>query len=310
MKYNKIAVVMGGPSSEAVISRQTAKEVIDALRSIGHEVVPLELNPQTIVNDVKNSGCDAVFNAVHGKYGEDGILYAVMQMINMPCTGSNVLASAVTMNKAVSKRLFLAAGISTPKTLFFKKDDLTDLDIKEQVMAEFDFPLVVKSVDQGSSIGVVIVKNDNELEKGINEAFKYSREIIIEEFINGRELTVAVYGNKEKKVMPIIEIKTNNGVYDYHNKYTAGCSEHVIPAPLAKEIAEKVKEISIDACNVTECSGVARVDIMLSEDNIPYVLEINTVPGLTRTSLVPDTAKHMGIKFADLCEMMLDMIEE
>lgn len=309
MKYNKIAVVMGGPSSEAKISRLTGMAVVEALQSKGHKVVPIELHPQTIVDDVKQSGCDVVFNAVHGKYGEDGILRAVMQMIDIPCTGSDVLASALTMNKAASKRIFLSAGISTPRTLFFKDTDVENIDIKAQVADTFNFPVVVKAVDQGSSIGVVTVKNEDDFTVGMKEAFRYSREIIVEEFIKGRELTVAVYGNKEKKAMPIIEIVTANGVYDYHNKYTKGCSQHIIPAPLTKDTAEKVVQASIEACEITGCSGVARVDLILSEENIPYVLEINTVPGMTGTSLVPDTARHAGIEFPELCEMMIDMID-
>ncbi|MBB5335952.1 D-alanine--D-alanine ligase [Pectinatus brassicae] len=310
MKYKKIAVVMGGPSSEAEISRKTAEAVINALQSKNYEVNAIELNPQTIVDDVKKSQCDIVFNAVHGKYGEDGVLQAVMQMINMPCTGSDVLASALTMNKAASKRIFLSAGISTPKTMFFKKIDDEKFDIKQQIMDGFDLPVVVKSVDQGSSIGVFTAKTEQELAEGINEAFKYSQEIIVEEFIKGRELTVAVYGNKEKRPMSIIEIVAENGVYDYHNKYTKGCSHHIIPAPLSEKLTREIQKLSVEACEITNCTGVARVDLMLSEDDIPYVLEINTVPGMTETSLVPDVARHDGIEFADLCEMMLEMVEK
>lgn len=309
MKYNKIAVVMGGPSSEAKISRLTGMAVVEALKSKGHEVMPVELCRNTVVDDIKKSGCDVVFNAVHGRYGEDGILRAVMEMIDMPCTGSDVLASALTMNKAASKRIFLSAGISTPRTLFFKDTDAENIDIKAQVMEEFDFPVVVKAVDQGSSIGVVTVNNEEIFIKGMEEAFQYSKEIIVEEFIKGRELTVAVYGGKEKKAMPIIEIVAADGVYDYHNKYTKGCSKHIIPAPLPVELTEKIKQISVEACEITGCSGVARVDLILSEDNVPYVLEINTVPGMTETSLVPDAASHAGIKFPELCEMMIDMID-
>ena len=301
---------MGGPSSEAEISRKTAEAVINALQSKNYEVSPIELNPQTIVEDIKKSQCEIVFNAVHGKYGEDGVLQAVLQMINMPCTGSDVLASALTMNKAASKRLFLSAGISTPKTLFFKKIDDEKFDIKQHIMDEFDLPVVVKSVDQGSSIGVFTAKTEQELVSGIDEAFKYSQEIIVEKFIKGRELTVAVYGNKEKKPMSIIEIVAENGVYDYHNKYTKGCSHHIIPAPLSEKLTQEIQKLSVEACEITNCTGVARVDLMLSEQDIPYVLEINTVPGMTETSLVPDVARHDGIEFADLCEMMLEMVEK
>lgn len=309
MKFNKIIVLMGGPSSEAEVSRWTGKAILKALLEKGYNAEGMEFVPQTIVEDIKNSKCDIVFNAVHGKYGEDGRIAAVLEMIDMPYTSCSVLSSAITMDKVASKHIFRSAGISTPNCLIYHKYDMKK-DLVEEIMNKFSLPVVVKAASQGSSIGVEIVNKKEDLQKAINECFSYDDAILIEEFIKGRELSIPVYGNKEKKALPIIEITTNSGRYDYKSKYTKGESFHIIPAPLDAKLTEKIQKLCIDACNVAECRGVVRVDVMLSEDNIPYVLEINSVPGMTETSLVPDAASHVGISFGELCEMILQMAIE
>ena len=266
--------------------------------------------PKTLVEDIKESGCDIVFNAVHGKYGEDGRIAAVLEMIDMPYTSCSVLSSAITMDKVASKHLFRSTGISTPNCLIYRKTD-TDRNLVEEIADKFSMPVVVKAASQGSSIGVEIVEKKEDLQKAIDACFEYDDAILVEEFIKGRELSIPVYGNKEKKALPIIEITTNSGRYDYKSKYTKGESFHIIPAPLSEELTAKIQKLCIDACTVADCRGVVRVDVMLSEENIPYVLEINSVPGMTQTSLVPDAANHVGISFGELCEMILQMaIEE
>ncbi len=307
----RVTVVMGGPSSEAEISRLTGNAILKALREKGYEAQPLELDPKNLAQDLKKSDCQVVFNAVHGRYGEDGLLRATADLLSLPCTSSGVMASAITMDKVMTKRIFLSAGINTPQALFYKKNTLNEVDICTHIMEEFSFPLVVKAPDQGSSIGVYIVKTKEELEKSVKEAFSYGEQILVEEFIKGKELTVAVICKAEKKALPIIEIVANDGLYDYHNKYTKGASHHIIPARIDEKVAAQIEKMAIDACDVTACSGVARVDFLLSEDNIPYALEINTVPGMTELSLVPDAARAAGISFPELCEMILRMaIEE
>ena len=307
MKNKKIIVLMGGPSSEAEVSRRTGAAILQALLSKGYQAEGLELDPPNLVNDLKRLQCDIVFNAVHGKFGEDGALQGLLDMIGMPYTGSGLLASAVTMDKVASKRVFEAEGISTPRSRFFRRSD-APADVTEAVMAEFSLPVVIKAASQGSSIGVVIVESRTEIEAALKTAFSYSEEVLVEEFIKGRELTVAVWNTEPKQAFSIIKIVPHSGRYDYESKYTKGAADHIVPAVLEASLTEKVKEMAIKTFTATGCNGVARVDFMLGEDHTPYVLEVNSVPGMTETSLVPDAARADGISFADLCERILRMV--
>ena len=309
LNFKKIIVLMGGPSSEAEISRMTGNAILKALLSLGYNAEGMEFVPQTLVEDVKNSGCDIVFNAVHGKYGEDGRIAAALEMIDMPYTSCSVLSSALTMDKVATKYLFRATGISTPKSIVYRRRD-NSRDLAAEITREFSLPVVVKAASQGSSIGVEIVEKTDELQSALANSFKYDDAVLIEEFIRGRELSIPVIGNAHKEALPIIEITTNSGRYDYKSKYTKGESHHIIPAPLDAQTIEKVKQLCVDACDAADCRGVVRVDVMLSEDNVPYALEINSVPGMTEVSLVPDSAKHAGISFPQLCEKILAMAVE
>lgn len=304
----KIVVVMGGPSTEAEVSRRSGTAILEALKAKGYNAEGLELNPATFANDIKYSGAEFVFNALHGKFGEDGIIQGTLEMMGIPYTGSGVMAAAVTMDKVATKRFFMAEGIPTPKAHTYFRYEFKKRDLTGEILQEFSVPVVVKASSQGSSIGVVIVEKAEELEAALSEAFKYDREVLVEEFIKGRELTVAVWGNEEKQeALPIIEITTVTGRYDYVTKYKVGASTHIIPAPLPEEVTKKVKEIAIRAFAVCGCSGMARVDFMLGEDNQPYVIEVNTIPGMTETSLVPDAGRAAGIEFPELCARILAM---
>ncbi|MCI6484169.1 MAG: D-alanine--D-alanine ligase [Selenomonadaceae bacterium] len=304
----KIVVVMGGPSTEAEVSRRSGTAILEALKAKGYNAEGLELNPATFANDIKASGAEFVFNALHGKFGEDGIIQGTLEMMGIPYTGSGVMAAAVTMDKVATKRFFMAEGIPTPKAHTYFRYEFKKRDLTGEILQEFSVPVVVKASSQGSSIGVVIVEKAEELEAALSEAFKYDREVLVEEFIKGRELTVAVWGNEEKQeALPIIEITTVTGRYDYVTKYKVGASTHIIPAPLPDEVTKKVKEIAIRAFAVCGCSGMARVDFMLGEDNQPYVIEVNTIPGMTETSLVPDAGRAAGIEFPELCARILAM---
>lgn len=309
LNFKKIIVLMGGPSSEAEISRLTGNAILKALQSLGYNAEGMEFVPMTLIEDVKKSGCDIVFNAVHGKYGEDGRIAAALEMIDMPYTSCSVLSSAITMDKVATKYLFRAAGISTPRSLVCHRSD-SKKDLAAEILKEFSLPVVVKAASQGSSIGVEIVEKAEDLQAALDNSFKYDEAVLIEEFIRGMELSVPVIGNKHKKALPIIEITTNSGRYDYKSKYTKGESHHTIPAPLSPELTEKVQQLCVDACNAADCRGVVRVDVMLGKDGVPYALEINSVPGMTEVSLVPDSAKHAGISFPELCEMILAMAVE
>ncbi|WP_029546069.1 D-alanine--D-alanine ligase [Selenomonas sp. AB3002] len=307
MNQDKIVVVMGGTSTEAEVSRRTGTAILNALKSKGYNAEGMELVPKTFANDIQKTGCAIVFNALHGKFGEDGLLQGTLDMLGIPYTGSGVLAAAVTMDKAASKRVFVAEGISTPRSRTYYSYEMKR-GLAAEIEAEFSLPMVVKAASQGSSIGVYIVESRDELKNALVQAFKYNDEVLVEEFIEGRELTVAVWGNEEEKeAFPIIEITTLTGRYDYDSKYTKGASSHIIPAPMSEEKTKEIQDLAIKTFTACGCKGVARVDMMLSKDEVPYVIEVNSVPGMTEVSLVPDAARAKGIEFPELCERMLEM---
>lgn len=307
MEQDKIVVVMGGPSTEAEVSRRTGKAILEALLSKGYNAEGMELDPLHFAGNIRKSGCSIVFNALHGKFGEDGMIQGTLDMLGIPYTGSGVLAAAITMDKAASKRIFMAEGISTPRAHTYQKYELKR-GLAKEIAGEFSFPVVVKAASQGSSIGVYIVEELAELDKALADAFSYNDEVLVEEFIRGREITVAVWGNaEEKEAMPIIEITTLSGRYDYQSKYTKGASTHIVPAPLSEEKTKEIQELAVKTFAACRCCGVARVDMMLDENEVPYVIEVNSVPGMTETSLVPDAARAMGIEFPELCERILKM---
>ncbi len=305
----KIVVVCGGTSTEAEVSRRTGKAIADALKSKNYNVELLELNPQTFAQTIREKNCGIVFNAIHGKYGEDGLIQGTLDMLKIPYTGSGVLASALTMDKVATKHFLNSAQISTPKFAVYRKVDRRD-ELAAEIEKNFGLPVVIKADSQGSSIGVSIVENSLDIDAAIENAFSFGDEILVEEFIRGRELTVAVFGNEdEAEALPVIEITTTTGRYDYKTKYTKGMSTHICPAEIPDEITAEVQRLAIAAFKICKCAGVARIDVMLSEENIPYIIEINSVPGMTETSLVPDAARAAGIEFPKLCEKILSLAD-
>lgn len=305
MKDKKIAVVMGGPSAEREVSLNTGKAILSALQEKGYNAVGIDLNPAQFIEQLRAEKIEVVFNAIHGQYGEDGIMQGALELMGIPYTGSGVMASSIAMDKGISKKIFLASNIPTPHSKLFNKEYDSRL-IEKDILEEFTLPLVVKATSQGSSIGVIIVEKPEQLSEAITQAFKYSPQILIEQFIKGKELTVAIMGGKP---LPIIEIAPFSGKYDYHSKYTKGATQYLVPAPLADDVAEKIQKVAVQAYNALNCSGIARVDIMLDEENSPLVLEVNTIPGMTATSLVPKAAAADGMSFSDLCEKLLLMVK-
>ena len=308
-RRKKIIVVCGGPSTEAEVSRLTGKAIADALKSKNYNVELLELNPQTFAATIREKNCSIVFNAVHGRYGEDGLIQGTLDMLKIPYTGSGVLAAAITMDKVATKHFLNSAQISTPKFVVYREIDRRK-ELADEILQNFGLPVVIKAAAQGSSIGVTIVENSLDIDEAIDNAFAFGDEILVEEFIKGRELTVAVFGNEDDaEALPVIEITTTTGRYDYQSKYTKGMSTHICPAEIPDDLTAEIKNLAVAAFKICKCSGVARVDLMLSEENIPYVIEVNSVPGMTETSLVPDAARAAGIDFPDLCEKILTAAE-
>jgi D-alanine-D-alanine ligase len=247
---------------------------------------------------------EVVFLALHGGEGEDGTVQALLELTAKPYTGSGVMASAVAMNKAMSKRIFEHAGIPTPEWQLLRDgDESPTVDVTRLG----GYPLVVKPNAEGSTVGLTIVTEADLLPAAIREAARFGSEVLVERFIPGRELTVAVLG---REVLPIVEIRPRHGHYDYEAKYTRGMSDYFCPADLPGPLAQRVSELGLRSVDALDCRGVARVDFRLSPQDEPYCLEVNTIPGMTPTSLVPMAAKARGMSYDELVQRMLELALE
>lgn len=305
LRHKRIGVLMGGPSAEREVSLNTGKAIVAALEEKGYQVAGIDLDPARFVEQLRENRIDIVFNALHGLFGEDGKLQGALEMLGVPYTGSGVLASAMAMDKAISKRLFMTADIPTPRYLLLQRSDGAGEEILQSILAEFEPPFVVKPSTQGSTIGLTIVQQEEELLTALEKAFSYDPAVLVEEFIDGSELTVGILGGKKPQALPIVEIVPYSGIYDYHAKYTKGATEYFVPARIDEETAKRTQEVALAAFDLLGCSGVARVDVRLDPSNHPYVLEVNTIPGMTATSLVPKAAAAAGVSFPELCERIL-----
>ena len=312
-KKIKIAVLIGGPSPEHEVSLNTGKEILanlDKAKYLPTSIVVTKDGKWPLRFSQLNR-YDVVFIAMHGKYGEDGTVQGLLEAIGMPYTGSGVLASALGMDKPRSLALFREAGILVPDFAVVRASDVqkNHHTILTKWVARFSLPLVVKPADHGSSIGVVIVKKKEHIPAAIKEARKYSKEIIIQKFIRGRELTCGVIELPRKKLqaLPPIEIVPRlSAFYDYKSKYMDGGSEHVIPPrDMSARTIKNVQASALLAHNIIGCSGMSRADFILAPDNKLYILEINTIPGMTSTSLLPQAAAAAGILFPKLLDLII-----
>ena len=297
-KNAKIAVLCGGMSSEREISLRSGKNVLAALQRLGYQNAQIVDVSENIMNDLK--GFEYAYNTLHGKFGEDGCIQGVLEILKIPYTGCGVMASAICMNKEYTKKVMSTAGLPLITSVYL----LPNEDPVEKVK-DLHFPLMIKPVSEGSSFGMSKVSNNDELIKAVEEARKYNAEILIEEYLVGVAATVGVL-EKEGKAFAteILELRPKNEWYDYEAKYTKGMTEFILPAELSDEITEKVKRNAVKAFEVCGCSGVSRVDFLIV-DNIPYILEINTNPGMTDTSDLPAQAAVCGIDYDMLVEMVL-----
>jgi len=299
----KVAILYGGLSTEREVSLRTGKAVYDAIQSKPFEAVLVDVD-RSIAAKLNEISPDVAVIALHGKYGEDGCIQGLLEILGIPYTGPGVMASSVAMNKIMTKNILTYEGIPTPAFMVIDGKEGHPGELTAKILASYRLPLVIKAANQGSSIGVCFAFNKEEVVAGLTECLKYDREILVEEFIRGRELTVSVLGNDEPTALPILEITSSTGVYDYTAKYTTGLSRHFI-ADLPTETDQNIRELAVKAYQAVGCRGLSRVDFILSEDNRPFVLEINTSPGMTATSLFPDAAKAAGISFPDLVEKLI-----
>jgi len=293
----KIAVLMGGPGSEREVSLATARGVSKALRSLGAEVLDVDVRDQSfhLPDDV-----DLAFLTIHGTFGEDGSLQKVLEDRGIPYTGDGVEESRTAFDKIRSKEKFRAHGVTTPLWEVIRPGQRPTIPL----------PIVVKPPREGSTVGVIIVKSERELDLAIAEAAKYDRELLVEEFIAGRELTVGILGDK---ALPILEIIPKGGFYDFTNKYpflnpqAGGGAEHVCPAKIDKKKTKEIQELALRAHRSVGLQVYSRVDVLLPEDGVATVLELNTIPGMTEASLLPEAAVAAGISYVDLCTRIIEL---
>ncbi len=297
---------MGGLSAEREVSLRSGRAVCAALESRGYEVVPIDAD-RDVARTIRETGIELAFIALHGPLGEDGVVQGLLELLGIPYTGSGVLASALAMDKIVTKKMLAHAGLPVPE---FREVEAGDAGGVRAAVAELGLPVVVKPPAQGSSLGVYIVDREEDVGLRIAGAAAYGGpRVLVEKFIAGPELTAAVLGNREPWVLPLIEIVSATGKYDYESKYTPGLSEHLIPPRVPREVQERVSDLALRAYLALGCRGFARVDLIVPGDEA-YILEVNTIPGLTDVSLFPDAARAAGMSFADLVERLVLLAQE
>lgn len=298
MQSRKVGVLLGGESSEREVSLRTGEAVLAALRERGHDAIPIYVDHDIDVA-LRQVSIDVAFIALHGRLGEDGCVQGLLELLGIPYTGSDVMGSALAMHKGKAKELFRLHNLPTPAYYTLTADDTADL---AGVHGDFGFPCVVKPVREGSSVGVAIVASFDELAPAVDKALRFDDEVLVERFITGREISVAILGNR---ALGAVEIAPHAGFYDYQNKYTKGATDYFVPPRLSPERYRGVLAQALRAHLALGCRGATRVDMMVSESGNEYILEVNTVPGLTPTSLLPKIADAAGISFGELCEAML-----
>ena len=297
LKQKKIAVLMGGLSAEREISLRTGGAVLKALQGAGYRACGIDAGRELAAR-LLDERIEAVFIALHGRFGEDGTVQGLLELLQIPYTGSGVLASSVAMDKITTKKLLLYHQLPTPAFTAYRRGE----DLEGLIGRCRPFPLVVKPAREGSTIGVAIVRDGDGLRLGLEEALRHDDLVLVEDFIQGLEVTVGVLNDEP---LPIIQVVPQGGFYDFTAKYTAGRTEYILPAPLEEGLYERLRQAAVAACRALGCSGAARVDFMIRAGEF-FCLEVNTIPGMTETSLLPKAAAHAGISFTELVERILE----
>jgi D-alanine-D-alanine ligase len=301
MKKVRVGVVMGGLSAEREVSLATGEGVVKALESKGHEVVRIDWSPEKPDLDalVRAAEIDVAFLALHGRGGEDGCVQGMLELMRIPYTGSSVLASALAMDKLKAKELFRLHNVPTPPYYVATNDDLADL---EEVHGSFGFPVIVKPRGEGSSVGLAKAGSITELAAALEAALAHDTHALVERYVKATEVHVGIL---DGKVLGAIEVVPKSGLYDYASKYTAGATEYILPPRIDATRAKGVMNLAERAARALGCSGACRVDLLVTEGENEYVLEVNTLPGMTPTSLLPKIAAAAGMDYPSLCEAIL-----
>lgn len=314
MPERHICVLYGGRSLERDISMKTGHRVIRALESRGHRVTGIDVD-ESLVRRLEELRPEGVFIALHGRGGEDGTVQELLEILRIPYTGSGVLASIEAMDKVLTKHILRGANLPTPAFHAFSDAAFRDMGAKDSldiIARELGLPIVVKPAAQGSALGINIADTVDELPRAMVTALSFDRKVLLEKYVRGRELAVSILGGDELRVFPIVEAIPQEGhtYYDFDSRYTPGLTEFVVPADLEEAVASEVEAVAVATYVALGCRGFGRVDLILDEEDHPWVLELNTIPGLTETSTMPMAAEAAGYSFEDLVEDIMEMAFE
>lgn len=316
MARTRVAVLMGGKSAEREVSLSTGRQVLNALDPERYEAFAVDPAYLTLPGGgdpplLGRNRPDVAVICLHGRFGEDGTIQGMLELLEIPYTGSGVLASALAMDKVMSKKMLALDGIPVPPgiTLRGRSEGEAYLGRFRAGEAEVLCPAVVKPSRQGSTIGISIVREPEAMAAALDTAFQYDEEVLVEKFIEGMEITGPVLGNEDVRPLPLVEIVPSSGFYDYEAKYTAGATDEIVPARLSPELTRQAQELAVRSHRVLGCRSFSRTDMLVGEDGL-YVLEVNTIPGMTPTSLLPRSAEAAGISFAQLVDRMVQLALE
>jgi len=299
----RVAVLMGGRSAEREVSLNTGAQVAEALAARGHEVFTVDSARADFIATIQEAAPDVVFICLHGRLGEDGTVQGLLELLDTPYVGSGVLASALATDKVMTKFLYQAHGIPTPDYVVLRRGE----DADEAALAALGERTVVKPACEGSSIGMSIVHDSGELPAAIAEAFTHDDRVLVERFVDGVEVTVGVLGNGDAAfALPTLQVVPEHEFYDYESKYVPGMSRHIIPARVSEEARAECQRLAVSAHKTLGCRGISRSDTIVDADGGVWLLETNTIPGMTATSLVPDAARAAGIEFPELCRTIVE----
>lgn len=293
----KIGVLMGGVSAEREVSLRSGKAVFNALKNFGYNVVSIDVS-SNVCEELKRERIEMAFLVLHGGWGEDGSIQGLLDVMGIPYTGSGVLASALAMNKEASKKIFLYHKIPVPPFAVVTQKTLN----AQRLTLNFSLPWVVKPASEGSSVGVSIIKNKKQVKTAFEKCFEYGREIIVEKYIKGKEVQIGILNDKS---LGGVEVRPSLEFYNYEAKYTPGLTEYILPPEISERTYRKAKDVALSSHKALGCSGATRVDLIIGKSGNPYVLEVNTIPGMTETSLLPKIARLAGLDFPMLIEEML-----
>lgn len=302
----KVAVLKGGISAEREVSLRSGARVAAALRSTHFSVIEIDTQDPGFIDKLRFEAPDVVFIALHGRFGEDGTVQGLCELLGLPYVGSGVLASALAIDKVMSKHCFAHHNLKTaPYMVAQETEDFDRASFLAEVRERFSEKVVVKPSREGSSLGMSIVDTGSALDAALVKALSFDLCVLVEQFISGMEVTVGVLGNAKPKALPTIEIVSEHEFYDYESKYEEGMSHHIIPARLSDAVNEECSRLAEQAHKVLGCRGFSRSDFIVDKDGVAWLLETNTLPGMTDVSLVPDAAAHAGLEFPELCEMLV-----